>query len=248
MLWGATLRSPHPRRACAAIDIAAALAVPGVHAVLTHEDVPGREDLRPRVRPTSPCWPSTRSATRASRSRSSPPTTPTPPVAAAALIEVDYEVAGAAGRPGRARSPPARRRSTRRQRPAPRPHPPRGPGRRRPTSWCAATYEVGHAGPGLPRPGVRARGARPRTAAWTCRSRRSGCTWTASRSRAGSGSRPSKVRLTLAGVGGAFGGREDVSMQIHACMLALAHRAAGEDVLRRARSRSSATSTATPRA
>ncbi|MFV1990312.1 MAG: xanthine dehydrogenase subunit D, partial [Acidimicrobiales bacterium] len=30
-----------------------------------------------------------------------------------------------------------------------------------------------------------------------------------------------KVRLTLAGVGGAFGGREDVSMQVHICMLAL---------------------------
>src|SRR5204863_4261962 len=32
---------------------------------------------------------------------------------------------------------------------------------------------------------------------------------------------PEKVRLTLGGVGGAFGGREDLSMQIHACMLAL---------------------------
>ncbi|MFH8344180.1 xanthine dehydrogenase family protein molybdopterin-binding subunit [Streptomyces sp. NPDC018045] len=30
-----------------------------------------------------------------------------------------------------------------------------------------------------------------------------------------------KVRLTLSGVGGAFGGREDLSMQIHACLLAL---------------------------
>ena len=29
-----------------------------------------------------------------------------------------------------------------------------------------------------------------------------------------------KLRLTLAGVGGAFGGREDLSMQIHACLLA----------------------------
>ncbi|MFG2873003.1 xanthine dehydrogenase subunit D [Streptomyces sp. NPDC048338] len=30
-----------------------------------------------------------------------------------------------------------------------------------------------------------------------------------------------KVRMTLSGVGGAFGGREDISMQIHACLLAL---------------------------
>ncbi len=32
---------------------------------------------------------------------------------------------------------------------------------------------------------------------------------------------PEQVRLTLAGVGGAFGGREDLSMHVHACMLAL---------------------------
>ena len=30
-----------------------------------------------------------------------------------------------------------------------------------------------------------------------------------------------QVRLTLAGVGGAFGSREDIHMQIHACLLAL---------------------------
>ncbi|MFE5256634.1 xanthine dehydrogenase family protein molybdopterin-binding subunit [Streptomyces coelicoflavus] len=30
-----------------------------------------------------------------------------------------------------------------------------------------------------------------------------------------------RVRMTLSGVGGAFGGREDLSMQIHACLLAL---------------------------
>ncbi|AIA06799.1 MULTISPECIES: xanthine dehydrogenase family protein molybdopterin-binding subunit [Streptomyces] len=30
-----------------------------------------------------------------------------------------------------------------------------------------------------------------------------------------------KVRMTLSGVGGAFGGREDLSMQVHACLLAL---------------------------
>ncbi len=32
---------------------------------------------------------------------------------------------------------------------------------------------------------------------------------------------PEKVRLTLAGVGGAFGAREDVSLQVHVCLLAL---------------------------
>src|SRR4051812_19207672 len=43
MLWGATLRSPHPRANIWSIDTSAAEAFPGVYAVLTHEDVPGRK-------------------------------------------------------------------------------------------------------------------------------------------------------------------------------------------------------------
>ena len=42
---------------------------------------------------------------------------------------------------------------------------------------------------------------------------------------------PDKVRIHLAGVGGAFGAREDVSLQIHAGPAGAAHRAAGEDGL-----------------
>src|SRR5579883_423635 len=41
MLHGATLRSPHPSAEIVAIDCSPALAIPGVRAVLTHEDVPG---------------------------------------------------------------------------------------------------------------------------------------------------------------------------------------------------------------
>ncbi|HVM17552.1 MAG TPA: molybdopterin cofactor-binding domain-containing protein [Gaiellaceae bacterium] len=41
MLWGHTLRSPHAHARIVEIDISDALTVPGVHAVLTHEDVPG---------------------------------------------------------------------------------------------------------------------------------------------------------------------------------------------------------------
>ncbi|MGW8531902.1 MULTISPECIES: xanthine dehydrogenase subunit D [Nocardiopsidaceae] len=43
MLWGATLRSPHPHAEIRGIDVTGALEVPGVHAVLTHEDVPGEK-------------------------------------------------------------------------------------------------------------------------------------------------------------------------------------------------------------
>ncbi len=42
MLWGATARSPHARARIVAIDVAPALAIGGVHAVLTADDVPGR--------------------------------------------------------------------------------------------------------------------------------------------------------------------------------------------------------------
>src|SRR5467141_664463 len=43
MLWGATVRSPHPHARIVSIDPSAALALPGVNAVLTHQDVPGRK-------------------------------------------------------------------------------------------------------------------------------------------------------------------------------------------------------------
>ena len=42
MLWGATKRSPHPHARILSIDVAPALAIGGVHAVLTADDVPGR--------------------------------------------------------------------------------------------------------------------------------------------------------------------------------------------------------------
>jgi xanthine dehydrogenase D subunit len=42
MIWGATLRSPHPYARITSIDLTEALKVPGVHAVLTHRDVPGQ--------------------------------------------------------------------------------------------------------------------------------------------------------------------------------------------------------------
>ena len=43
MLFGHTVRSPHAHAEIRAIDISAALSSPGVHAVLTHDDVPGRK-------------------------------------------------------------------------------------------------------------------------------------------------------------------------------------------------------------
>src|SRR5260370_3319517 len=42
MLWGATLRSPHPHAQIISIDVSGAVASPRVSAVLTHADVPGK--------------------------------------------------------------------------------------------------------------------------------------------------------------------------------------------------------------
>jgi xanthine dehydrogenase D subunit len=41
MLWGVTLRSPHPHARIVSIDVSPALAIEGVHAALTASDVPG---------------------------------------------------------------------------------------------------------------------------------------------------------------------------------------------------------------
>jgi CO/xanthine dehydrogenase Mo-binding subunit len=43
MLWGDTLRSPHAHARVVSIDVSKALSLTGVHAVLTHEDIPGRK-------------------------------------------------------------------------------------------------------------------------------------------------------------------------------------------------------------
>src|SRR4051794_33329513 len=43
MLWGHTLRSPHAHARILSVDISGAVSMPGVHAVLTHDDVPGQK-------------------------------------------------------------------------------------------------------------------------------------------------------------------------------------------------------------
>ena len=43
MLWGVTVRSPHAHARIVSLDVSEALAMAGVHAVLTHADVPGQK-------------------------------------------------------------------------------------------------------------------------------------------------------------------------------------------------------------
>src|SRR2546423_10736238 len=43
MLWGHTHRSPYAHAHVRSVDVSRAVGMPGVHAVLTHEDVPGEK-------------------------------------------------------------------------------------------------------------------------------------------------------------------------------------------------------------
>ncbi len=43
MLWGHTLRSPHPHARIRSVDLSRAVSSPGVHAVLTADDIPGKK-------------------------------------------------------------------------------------------------------------------------------------------------------------------------------------------------------------
>lgn len=218
MLWGTTLRSPHPRARIRSVDIGPALAMPGVHAVLTHEDVPG-EKCFGLEHPDQPVL-----AIDEVRYQGEPVAIvaaehPETARRAAARVEVDYEVLPPVVDPYEAIRDGAE------------PVHPDGNvvrhGRIRKGDPEAAAevavsgeYEVGmqdqaFLGPesGLAVPAEDGGVDLHVATQWLHVDQ--------SQVAASLGVPPEKVRLTLAGVGGAFGAREDLSMQIHACLLAL---------------------------
>jgi CO/xanthine dehydrogenase Mo-binding subunit len=218
MLWGATLRSPHPRARILGINLGPALAVPGVHAVLTHEDVPGRKTygLEHHDQPVL--------AFSEVRYQGEPVAIvaadhPETARRAASRIEVDYEELEPLVDPEFALSPES---------------PPLHPagnllrhvhiahGDEPGESEVVVTgeYEVGMQDQAFlgPESGLAIPAEDGGVDLWIAtqwlhvdRDQVAACL-----------DLPvEKVRFTLAGVGGAFGGREDVSMQAHACLLAL---------------------------
>jgi xanthine dehydrogenase D subunit len=219
-LFGVTLRSPLPRARIVRIDIAAALAVPGVHAVLTHADVPGRmhygldgpdqpvlaiEEVRYQGEPVAILAAEDPHTARRALER----------------ISVEYEELPPLTDARRAVFDPA----------APVVHPDGNIVRHQPIRCgdgesavadvvVAGEYEVGmqdqaFLGPesGLAVPAEDGGVDLYVATQWlhVDQEQIAPCL----------GLPMEKVRLTLAGVGGAFGAREDLSMQIHACMLAL---------------------------
>jgi CO/xanthine dehydrogenase Mo-binding subunit len=218
MLWGATVRSPHPRARIRGIDTAKALAMPGVMAVLTSEDVPGRKTYGLEI-PDQPvlAWEDVRYQGEpvALVAADHPETARR----AAALVAVDYEVLDPVVDPQAAMAPEA---------------PPLHPkgnvlrhirirhGDQDATAEVVVTgeYEVGmqdqaFLGPesGLAVPDGEGGVDLYVSTQWLHVDR--------DQLAASLDLSPDQIRITLAGVGGAFGAREDLSMQIHACMLAL---------------------------
>ena len=229
MLWGVTLRSPHPTPASVASTSPRRSPLPGVLRRAHRRRRARREGLRPRASPTSRCWPSDVVRYQGEPVALVAADHPETARRAAARIGVDYEVCRS---PTREASTDARRGHG---------HPRRRDGRcTRPGNLVrhlrlrrgdAATptrrrrrrrrVRGRHAGPGLPRPGVRARRARRGRRRRPLRRHPVAARRPAADLPRASACPPEKVRLTLAGVGGAFGGREDLSMQVHACLLAL---------------------------
>jgi xanthine dehydrogenase D subunit len=218
MLWGATVRSPHPRVRIRSIETGAALVMPGVVAVLTHEDVPGRKTYGLEI-PDQPVL-----AFRDVRYQGEPVALvaadhPETARRAAARVAVDYEVLEPMVDAEAAIAGDA---------------PPLHPGGNvlrhirirhgdpEATAEVVVTgeYEVGmqdqaFLGPesGLAVPDGEGGVDLYVSTQWLHVDR--------DQLAASLALPPAQVRVTLAGVGGAFGAREDLSMQIHACLLAL---------------------------
>jgi xanthine dehydrogenase D subunit len=218
MLWGSTLRSPHPRARIRGIDIAAALATPGVHAVLTHEDVPGRKTYGLEI-PDQPvlAWEDVRYQGEAIALVAADH--PETARAAAKKIAVEWEVLEPLTDPERALDPssPPLHPSGNLLRHV---HIEHGDPAAEGDVVVTGEYEVGmqdqaFLGPesGLAVPAEDGGVDLYVATQWLHVDR--------DQLAASLDLEPERVRLVLGGVGGAFGGREDLSMQVHACLLAL---------------------------
>ena len=218
-LWGATLRSPHPHARIVSIDLSGAWAINGVEAVITADDVPGQLTYG-LISSDQPVF-----AAEVVRFVGEPIAAvaanhPDTCRRALAAIKVTYEVLQPLIDPERAVDGS---------------HPPIHPDGnvvRHQRIVCGdqsiegpviveGTYELGmqdqaflglEAALAIPDPG--SDGVELFVATqWLHEDRKqiAACL----------GFPEEKVRLTLGGVGGAFGAREDISLQVHTCLLAL---------------------------
>ncbi len=218
MLWGATVRSPHPYARILSIDTAEALASPGVRSVLTHENVPGRKlyGLEIQDQPVLAFdfvryWGEAVALVAADH--------PEQARRAAGKVKVGYEVLAPLTDPEQALLPSS-----------PQLHPNgnvtrhlkilHGDQNARADVVVTGSYEIGmqDQAPLGPESGLAIPDGEGGVDLYIATQ------WlhVDQEQLAGVLGLPAeKVRLTMAGVGGAFGAREDLSMQAHACLLAL---------------------------
>ena len=218
MLWGATLRSAHPRADIWSVDVSRALTIPGVRAILTHEDVPGRK-LYGMERADQPvlAWQHVRyQGEPIAIVAADHPETARRAISA---IEVDFDVLEPLTDPERAmdQDAPQLHLSGNVLRHVRIVH---GDPDADADVVVTGEYEVGmqdqaFLGPesGLAVPDGEGGVDLYLATQWLHVDR--------DQLALSLDLPPEKVRLTMSGVGGAFGGREDLSMQVHACMLAL---------------------------
>jgi CO/xanthine dehydrogenase Mo-binding subunit len=229
MLWGHTLRSPYAHARILAIDVAAALPAPGVHAVLTHADVPGAKTYGLEI-PDQPVLAIDRVRYHGEPVAIVAAESPEEARRAAAAIDVAYEELPPVSDPEQAteQEPLHAERPTAGHgfRDDPRPNVVRSivirhgdPDTQGDVS-VSGVYEVGtqdqaFLGPesGLAVPDGEGGVDIYVATQWihVDRDQIAPCLALA----------PEQVRVHLAGVGGAFGGREDLSIQLHAALLAL---------------------------
>src|SRR3989441_3693600 len=218
MLWGATLRSPHPYARIVSVDTTAALEAAGVCAVLTHADVPGKKTFGLDVQ-DQPVLAA--DVVRYAGEAVAIVAAEDPELARAALkaIAVNYKVLTPVTDMEQALEPTA-----------PPVHPQgnvvrtltivHGDPNALADVWVEGMYETGmqDQAPLGPEAGLAVPAADGGVDLFIATQwlhadleQLAPCL----------GLPTEKVRLHLSGVGGAFGAREDVSMQIHACLLAL---------------------------
>lgn len=218
MVWGHTVRSPHPHARICAVATAGACSAPGVLAVLTAGDIPGRNRFG-LVAEDQPVLAEEVVRFHGEAVTLVAATSPEAALRAAALVEVDYEVLDPVTDPALALHPDT-----------PRLHPEGNlvrhlvihGGDPETTAPVVVTgdYRVGmqdqaplgtESGLAVPCPdgGVELYAATQ----WlhADRNQLAGVLDLA----------PELVRMQLAGVGGAFGAKEDLSLQAHLCLLAL---------------------------
>jgi len=216
MLWGRTLRSPHPSARIRDLDTEAARRIPGVHAVLTADDVPGEPNYG-LEHADQPVFAS--DVIRYQGEAVAAVAADHPEIAwrAVQAIEVDYEPTAAVVDPEAAIDAP--------------PVHPDGNVFRHLTirhgdleatgevtvegAYAVGMQDQAFLGPesGMAIPGDDGGVDLYISTQWlhVDRDQVAACL----------GLAPELVRLTLSGVGGAFGAREDVSLQVHVCLLAL---------------------------